>query len=324
MILDLLGLKPRTPGPTVTVEIRRRLRLTVDGANRHVEPGEILTVPESDISVLEPGDYRLISRSTREEIEAVPDPCPPREDPRPLPDRWAELPECFSDYWHASEQFRVAREHLATVRKIRVEVLGAAGGMTDNAKAAIVGSLTVSDDQRDKSVYSTLRAINPNNPIVRRQAEFIDKAEAAAEDHLRRLTETKLATLQRSFIECGRCRLAAAGEVNALIEQIESVGFQIFRERIAALGLSEHKARQLFAGSADAQRFAGIALAYVGSTVSAGFDAEGVQVVYSDRHPASQATWMLETLDRRPALVKLLAEAKAELARTRKASKGAV
>ena len=61
--------------------------------------------------------------------------------------------------------------------------------------------------------------------------------------------------LTRLYVACGDYMLERHGELSELSEEVSEIGFSIFQSRISALGLSEKKARDLFLGSSDWERF---------------------------------------------------------------------
>ena len=312
--------------PPVKIRTTRSMMLRpLDEPSRHVQAGEEITVAFDTLRELEGTDYTVID-SGRPKLE-VTDPSPQREEPRPLPARWDELPACFADYWNLSEQFRTAREHVVAIIAERRRIFGSnisLEGAGDSGRI-FMGGADLLDERKGVSggVSSRLTEIDLSDPRLRALDRFLTAAENGARDYLDRLIDTKEIALQRAFLACGQHRLAVADELRALLDELAAIGYELFSIRSAPLGLADYHIRRLFHGSADYVKYASHPPAIFGSVRSAGLDQTGQPIPYSDQPVTSQACWSLDMQDRLRDLKPLLAEGKSELNRTRKAAKAA-
>jgi hypothetical protein len=105
------------------------------------------------------------------------------------------------------------------------------------------------------------------------------------------------------------------------LAEIEATGFEIFRTRVAALGLSEFQNRRLFYQSSDYVKYASHGTAEVSGLCSAGYAEDGVTLrVFIDEPCETIASHLLRTNERLDDLRPLLAEARRELKRTKAAA----
>lgn len=123
--------------------------------------------------------------------------------------------------------------------------------------------------------------------------------------------------LRRERIKAAAVTLDIFNQAKQAVADLAALGFQIFSARIAALGLAEDKARQLFRGSAT---FIKYTLPDLGTPLlRQNVDDRGRVALYIDGGPSAVAHY-LHTAEETIAKAKpLLAEAKAELAKVEKA-----
>lgn len=294
------------------------LKMADTGKSRHVSKGEIVTLSPDEMRSLEQGD---VTRIEPKDPKAKPviDPTPKRGEIAPLPNRWDELPACFKTWWEITEQFRVAVEHKAAIRECRMEVFGTYNSLFGgkDTKNVLVNRL---DDWKDKeNLTYHARTVDTEDPTNIRLEYFIRNAEDKAEDYLKQLRNDKGLDYQRAYYESGLEQVRVSQNVQVIVDKIASIGFEIFEARLAPLGLHSNKARLLYTGSADFNRYGQINQPYRGDTRSAGLDADtGEMIIYNEDSPKLSACHLLREIDRAEELAALLAEAEAELAKVHK------
>lgn len=316
MNLNFDKIFPRASKPAVTITTRRTMQLTVDGKLQPIVAGETITISHEEFSQLERDDYSSAT-STGLKIQ-VADPTPQRSEPASAPAAWRSLPACFADFFNAEAQVAVAREHIGLIRSKRKDFFGTADIDFDGASGTILAGEFIAEPNQNP--ISTLRPINFDDPVNQKIARFLKNAEAAAEDYLARLIETTSLPQQRRFLECGKNRIDPAEELQRVIDELAAVGLALFTLRIEALGLADFQIRKLFHGSADYIRYGSHLPACVGDLCSAGYDANGVIQTFVEAPVASTASYLLLERERIAELKPLLAQARKELAATRKAA----
>jgi hypothetical protein len=322
-----------TTQPPAKIRTKRTMSIAPLGeANRHVESGSEIVVSFETLRQLDPGDFDMLD-SGRAVVE-VADPVPPRQEARPLPARWEELPSCFAHYWTLAEEFRTARSHVSEIIAARVEILGTnielsrvkfTTGQDDIGGFILAGSTMHANPRMGDAggLISTVKPIDTADPTLRKLDRLLTLGEDAARDFYERLVGTKEITLQKAFLACGQHRLTVADELRVLLDELANIGFDLFQARTAALGLADYQIRRLYHGSADFLRFADHGTAVGGFKRSAGLDANSQPIIYSDEPVSSQAGWSLQMSDRLSELHPLLTEGRKELAKARKVSAAA-
>lgn len=310
--------------PNSVIRVSRNMQLApIDEGTRHVEAGEEITVSHATLTQLDPSDYTMLDSGIAP--VPVPDPSPPRQAANPLPDRWDELPSCFADYWTITEEFRTANEHVAAISQARAEVFGTNFTIGNQEGTALIGGVMSANSRGPFSggVFSSLKPIDMDDPKLRKLDRMLTAAHNSAVDYYNRLIDTKSIAQQRAFLACGGHRLAVADELRVVLDELATIGFEIFSCRTAALGLAEFQQRRLYHGGSDYQKYNTHGTAIIGSVSSAGLDTEKQPIIYSDSPVSSQAGWALDMTARLAELRPLLKTAKAELARAQKASMAA-
>lgn len=308
--------RDKTAKPTVEIQVLEDVRLDLaDGTNRHVAADEIVHVQWDTYQNLEPSQRRVIT-----DPAALPPPwqCPARPEPLPAPERLRSLPPEFVVHWDIGEQIRVAREHVEIIQDERIRNFGTAS-ILPSGGTVLAGGANFSADRRDSNIYSTIAPYNLEDPQVARLDRLLTSAENGAVDYLHRLWALHDIPQQRRHYDCGGLYIAQCAELNALLNELGAIGYQIFRLRVLALGLTEHKNRELFCGSLDAQRFNHGQCSPQG-TCSAGYGDDGVIRVYSELGMETLATLMITQAERIASMSQLLASAKIELQRATSAS----
>jgi|GEM_PF-5948078 len=121
----------------------------------------------------------------------------------------------------------------------------------------------------------------------------------------------------RARIKASTVALEVFNEANKAAVEVADLGFQIFCTRIAALGLHEDKARQLFRGSATAIKYG---LPVMGAPICRqDVDDRGRMKPYIDGRSGSIACYLRMAEETLAKAKPLLAEGKAELAKVQKA-----
>lgn len=274
--------------------------LVVNG--QHQEPGTIIEINQDSLQNFSPGDLEILNREVGKADSApATDPAPPRPENAPLPARWDQLPECFTQWHEITEDFRTARLHIKMIEECRVNTFGTAANLFQNSdvKDVLVNRLRVQPAGNYNVVYSR-HEIDLTDPRSQQLERFIAAAETRAFDFLERLHETKGHALQLAYYKCGMARVGSSEASQAVITELEILGFKLFSTRVSALGLGPHQIHQLFRGSADFHRFAAIQKPHLGGVCFAGADEDGTMRTYSDDSPTASATFLLRELDRFP------------------------
>lgn len=308
--------KPKGAKQDVEIEALTDMRLTTaDGVNRSVAAGEVVLIDWGTYQNLEPDQRRVIT-----DPAALPPPwvCPARPEPQPAPERLRSLPPEFLVHWDIEEQIRVAREHVEIIQDERMKTFGTASYLPSQG-TALAGGVGFSRDTRDGNLYSTLTPHDMSNPQTARLDRLLTAAEDGAVDYLKRLWELHDIPQQRRHFDAGGLYIAGCVALNDVLSELGAIGYQIFRLRVLALGLTEHKNKELFCGSLDAQRFNHSPTSAWG-TVSGGYDEQGVLRVFCEESMETIATLMLTNNARLASMSQLLANAKSELQRATAAS----
>lgn len=312
MLQDVTRLfKKKGQKQDVEIEALMDMRVTTaDGVNRSVIAGEIVHVNWETYRALEPDQRRVIT-----DVAALPPPwqCPARPEPLPAPERLRSLPPEFVVFWDVEEKIRVARAHVTIIQDERLKAFGTASYLPSQG-TALAGGVGFSRDTRDGNLYSTLTPHDMSNPVTARLDRLLTAAEDGAVDFLHRLWNLHDVPQQQRHYDAGRLYIAGCVALNDVLTELGTIGYQIFRLRVLALGLTEHKNKELFCGSLDFHRFNHPQTSAWG-TVSGGYGEDGILRVYSEESMETLATLMLSNNARLTAMTQLLANAKVELQR---------
>lgn len=197
----------------------------------------------------------------------------PEYELKPYPEKWADLPKCFRQAWEFDEELTKAEHDVARLKKDYYS-----GGK------AFVGDTVASEGAR--------------------VARLLEKIQAA-EDRLRSFDREGRA---RAFIACSDAALKEIRGANASRDAAVAFGFEIFKYRIAALGLAESKARSLFDGSADWFKYR------LDAIIEPTTRTAGNGQVYIDAPLESAATLLQTARNLREVATAKIEEGKAELA----------
>ena len=318
MQFDITKIFPRGKKPDVLILTKRNMMLPVDGTSQHVPAGSTVTIAHDDFRQLDQADFELVNLN-QPKVE-IADPTPAKPAPEPLPAAWLTLPDCFRVYHETEAEIAASRAHIRLIQDKRLELFGTNTDFSKSEGTILAGRVSVSGDTRDRGVYSSLKPLNFDDPVMRKLARFLANSEEAAKDHLNRLLETSDISQQRRFLECGTCRIDVAEELQELIAELADTGFKIFSLRLQALGLAESHLHKLYSGSADFVRYGTQSPAYVGGCSWGGMAEDGRMRRYSDLPVESSAGHLLRDRARIDELKPLVKAAKAELSKAQKAS----
>ena len=286
------------------------------GETKSVAAGDRFFVSKAELAKYERDDLLVQSKPASTKMI---DPTPSRPTPTTAPDAWRELPKSFGQWHDLADRFRCLRQHLRDIDATRVRLFGSAIDFSAlRGGASAIGMRYVEGKTPQDNPLMIHHHIDFNDPKTIFQDRCLTAAHDAATDELERLTEKSEVTLQKLFLECGNHRIKNSEALQAVIDELGEIGLNIFRSRIAPLGLSEHHLRGLFYGSADF-------VAYVHPPAYSGGMCilrcvNGVTEFYGDEAPPQQAGHLLGEMLRLAELKPLLAEARKVLTRTLKAA----
>ena len=135
--------------------------------------------------------------------------------------------------------------------------------------------------------------------------------------------ENHLDELTRLKILCGDELMAVHGKLSRTCRDLAETAFDLFKHRIAALGLADIKTRTLYAGSADYERYEAPAAPPHLDDVKLGFLDDAGPRYYIEKPPAIMAQLLQQWGERDAELAALLKSARAELTKARKVSQAA-
>ena len=316
MNLNLSKLFPKT-SPDIEVISNRSMVVTLaTGETKSVAAGDRFFVSKAELAKYERDDLLVQSKPASTKMV---DPTPPRPTAIPAPEPWGNLPSCFGKWHELNDRFRCLRQHLRDIDATRVRLFGSAisfSALQGGASAIGMRFVEGRTPQENHQILTT--NLDFNCPKTIYNDRCLTAAHDAATDELERLTEKSEVTLQRLFLECGNHRIKNSEALQAVIDELGEIGLNIFRSRIAPLGLSEHHLRGLFYGSADF-------VAYVHPPAYSGGMCllrcvDGITEFYGEEQPPQQAGHLLGEMLRLAELKPLLAEARKVLTRTLKAA----
>jgi len=314
MNLNLAKLFPKS-SPDIEVISNRSMVVTLaTGETKSVAAGDRFFVSKSELAKYERDDLLVQSKPTTSKLT---DPTPSRPSPTPAPEAWKTLPPSFKQWHELNDRFRCLRQHLRDIDATRVRLFGSAINFSAlRGGATAIGMQFIEAKNPQHNPHIIHHHIDFNCPKTIFNDRCLTASHEAATDELERLTEKSEVSLQKYFLECGNHRIRNSEALQAVIDELGQIGLEIFRSRIAPLGLSEHHLRGLFYGSADY-------LAYVHPPAYSGGlcvlrCVDGMTEVYGEEAPPQQAGHLLGETLRLLALKPLLAEARKVLARTQK------
>ena len=316
MNLNLTKLFPTSSTNVEVIAGRDMIVTGPDGTQRSVTVGERLEVTKEELARYERGDLLVQGKPASTKMT---DPTPSRPPPTPAPDAFRELPKCFTQWHELSDRFRCLRQHLRDIDATRVRLFGSAISFSAlHGSATAIGMQYVHGRTPQENAKVIHHTIDFNCPKTIFQDRCLTAAHEAATDELDRLKEKSEVTLQKLFLECGNHRIKNSEALQAVIDELGEIGLQIFRSRIAPLGLSEHHLRGLFYGSADFVAYCHPPAYSGGMCLLRCVD--GITEFYGEEQPPQQAGHLLGEMLRLAELKPLLAEARKVLTRTLKAA----
>ena len=316
MNLNLTKLFPKSSTNVEVIAGRDMIVTVPDGTQRSVTVGERLEVTKEELARYERGDLLVQGKPASTKMT---DPTPSRPPPTPAPDAFRELPKCFTQWHELSDRFRCLRQHLRDIDATRVRLFGSAISFSAlHGSATAIGMQYVHGRTPQENAKVIHHTIDFNCPKTIFQDRCLTAAHEAATDELDRLKEKSEVTLQKLFLECGNHRIKNSEALQAVIDELGEIGLQIFRSRIAPLGLSEHHLRGLFYGSADFVAYCHPPAYSGGMCLLRCVD--GITEFYGEEQPPQQAGHLLGEMLRLAELKPLLAEARKVLTRTLKAA----
>ena len=314
MNLNLSKLFPKT-SPDIEVISNRSMVVTVaSGETQTVSPGDRFFVSKEELAKYERDDLLVQGKpSTNKQV----DPTPQRPSPTPPPEAWRQLPKFFTLWHELNDRFRCLRQHIRDIDAARIRLFGSAIDFSAlRGGATAIGMQYVHGRTPQHNAQVIHHTIDFNCPKTIFNDRCLTAAYDAATDELERLKEKSEVTLQRLFLECGNYRIKNSEALQAVIDELGEIGLQIFKSRIAPLGLSEHHLRGLFYGSADYALYVHPPAYSGGMCVLRCVD--GLTELYGDEAPPQQACHMLRETARLAELKPLLVDARKALARTLK------
>ena len=314
MNLNLTKLFPKSSSNVEVIAGRDMIVTVPDGTTRSVTVGDRLEVTKEEFSRYERGDLLVQGKPTSTKMI---DPTPPRPVATAAPEAWRDLPKSFTQWHDLNDRFRCLRQHLRDIDATRVRLFGSAisfAALRGGASAIGMQYVEAKNPQHNPQVIH--HHINFNCPKTIYNDRCLTAAHEAATDELDRLTEKSEVTLQKLFLDCGNHRIRNSETLQAAIVELGEIGLQIFKSRVAPLGLSEHHLRGLFYGSSDYRAYVHPPAYSGGMCVLRCVD--GITEFYADEAPPQQAGHLLGETARLAELKPLLLEARKTLARTLK------
>jgi hypothetical protein len=315
MNLNLTKLFPKSSSNVEVIAGRDMIVTVPDGTTRSVTVGDRFEVTKEEFSRYERGD--LLVQGKPASTNKLVDPTPPRPTPTPAPEAWQTLPPSFKQWHELNDRCRCLRQHLRDIDATRVRLFGSAisfAALRGGASAIGMQYVEAKNPQHNPQVIH--HHIDFNCPKTIFNDRCLTASHEAATDELERLTEKSEVTLQKLFLECGNHRIKNSESLQAVINELGQTGLEIFRSRIAPLGLSEHHLRGLFYGSADYRAYVHPPAYSGGMCVLRCVD--GMTEVYGEEAPPQQAGHLLGEMSRLAELKPLLLEARRTLLKTQK------
>ncbi len=314
----LKKMRGEKPPQMVEVEITRAIMVKLpDGTLTSAEPGQVLTLEkhEADSLVGSRGAERILSEADKAELERIGKLIPPPHDPRPVPEAWGDLPECFGKWWGLAERLRAMKGRLT-----EMEVVLLRGHRLSEEEQHWLrhdaGVERSTYRQRQELIDGWMQKHSGRMQVLSEQkaadmGRVRDAARRQGEAIQEFLDEHLEAMLALKF-ECSKHVLAANARLQRLSSELADTGFEVFKARVAALGVGDALIREWFGKSADFLKFNQPVATPDG--VRYGWTEEsGERVNYVDRPVEGMAAILPRYQAEEARLGKLLKQAKAEL-----------
>ena len=238
-------------------------------------------------------------------------------EPRALPESWASLPTCFTDWWTMNEQ---ARTLIVRRDRIEAELIG----RVKNGVADIEHDLRgVPAGQRDQVLASAIGAlvrIGPPDVAKLREVRHLEDAFQRAATAVEAWREANAAKLFVHKLACSDHLQSVHGETCRAIRELHELGREIFGQRVAALGLSEARVDDLFRGSADAVKYSNLPRPTLDDMVVGWSKGNGETRLYCDKSPEAMVDLVGEWKHLAGEVARLTKQARSELAKATKAA----
>lgn len=248
---------------------------------------------------------------------------PPPQIPEDMPLNWKSLPPSF-EKWHSLNQAGTVLLRRANL--IEEKLMELAGRYTIKSDLSSVSRMPNSA-QKSKLIAGIVSALHigelPKEHIesLRHLTDSFQRATTAFSEWQQAYGEKLLV----HKIECSDHVFTIHGELSRTCRSLSECGFEIFKTRIAALGLSEHKAKELYSGSADSMKYSAPAVAPDLQDIRLLWHLDsGKDQKFILEKPVTSLARMLEDFSiRNGELLALLKMAKQELAKAQKVSQAA-
>jgi hypothetical protein len=316
----------KTGEPEVEIEITETCLLQ----GKQVSPGERLTLSERDAGGLIAANRarRILSDAEEAKRERLQRLIPPAWTARELPETWQALPKPFHELWKLTERFRCAYGFAEEVEALYLR----GRGLDENERRMLeqeTGRTAPDGSTRSRLVEAwvaeRMKHINIGILDDKKHEELRKLADAMnrAYQNINFLLEEQRENFLRLKIECGDVVLAAVHRGAKAAKECRTVGFEIFRCRLEALRLGEAELRRLFCGTAEDEKYGRAEIPSAPNLHLGWLEDSGEPRHYVEGTPAQLADFARVFSARADELEALAAEAKRELAQTRKASKAA-
>jgi hypothetical protein len=247
---------------------------------------------------------------------------PPPGEPRPVPDGWESLPQCFSGWWTLNERglLLIHRHDQITELLVNEARKYCKTGSMDSIHLGIPNRL-----DRDRVIQAVGLALHvgsvPQDHVDK--LRYFRDAEQRAEQAVDDWRSANVRELTRLRIECSDFTQERHGELCRNIRDLHKMAFDLFNTRIAALGLGETKAKELFRGSADAIRYTTILRPDLQDLRLAWANEGESPKYYIDRLPPVMASLITGWAATGEEVTKLTRQCKSELAKASKVTNAA-
>lgn len=303
-----------------TLEVTMISDCLVNG--RHCAGGETITLPETHarqvIAVGRaycPAEEAEADAQREEDQRLIPPPVPKKE----MPDSWRALPSCFHK-WHElnaslmalSDRYNLIETKLLELvsRHVYKPTPNAFAGLRGEDLAKAV-SFSISNGQASADYEKNFRPIAVLKDALVRSHKAVDSW----------LADNRT-ELVRARMDCSDHVQEVCGSMGREVRELHAMGFELFNIRIAALGLADFHARNLFRQSADAVKYATIQPPAIQDLRLAWADESG-PTYYVDRPVPVMASMVQNWQPIADEVAKLTKQVQSELKAARKASQAA-
>jgi hypothetical protein len=285
-------------------------------AGEQVKAGDRITVKESVardlIAAGRAIDHAAVlkEQTRRQRLKSL---IPLLEEPAPMPEDWSRLPKCFSLFWKLNQAGMVLIHHRdeierRLIKRVSRKQMGSFSGInqiSESNQSKIFAGLALSMDGMDAREIEELQTLK--------------NAYQNAYEEVKEWQRENTPELIRHQMACSDAVQDTHGEVCRSIRDLHAMALELFKTRIAALGLGQHDVNRLFLNSADAVKYASIQRPTLQDLRLAWNDGQGDLKTYVDHPPATLANLLKGFRITQAEVEKLAKEATAELTRATKA-----